>query len=130
MNRLRRMLALASVLLTTPGCFGVVGVQYLPERPYYQSYEKLHGMRTRMVKEVHESTWGASWLFFRISEPSVRRIVEKELGDDPNRYVADLNIGTDLNPVPIAGMLFFQLSRVAVHFRVVEVMDPQRRSRP
>lgn len=118
--------ALALVVAASLGCSGVIGVQYLPERPYYGSYEELHGMRARVVKEVSESTWAVSWLFFPINQPSVRRIVEAELDGHPSYYVADLNIGSDLNPVPFASMLFFQLTRVAVKFRVVEVVDPGR----
>lgn len=109
----------------------VSGVQYLPDRPYYRGYEELHGVRARVVKEVSDSTWSVNWLFFPINSPSVRDIVEAELDGNPNYYVADLNIGTDVSPIPIAAMLFFQLSRVAVRFRVVEVVSlPSERSIP
>jgi hypothetical protein len=106
------------------GCISTsLGYQYLPERTHYDMFEKLHGARVRHVKHVEETRWGWHWFGFQIQRPDVRGVVDGALAGNPDYYVSNLNIHTDMHgTVLLTTILFLYLPRVKIEFDVVEAV--------
>ena len=114
-------------LLIVPALSGCVssslGFQYLPERTHYDMFEKLHGARVNLVKHVEETRWGWHWLGFEIVRPDIRGVVDGALAGNPDYYVSNLNMHTDLHgTIILTAYLFLYLPRVTIQFDVVEVV--------
>ena len=107
------------------GCISSsLGFQYLPERTHYDMFEKLHGARVNLVKHVKETRWGWHWFGFEIVRPDIRGVVDGALEGNPDYYVSNLNIHTDVHAslVLLAAYLYLYLPRVTIEFDVVEVV--------
>lgn len=101
-----------------------LGFQYLPERTHYDMFEKLHGARVRHVRHVDETRWGWHWFGFELRRPDVRAVVDGALEGNPDYYVSNLDIHTDLHGTTVLTFLLgpLYLPRVRIAFDVVEVV--------
>jgi hypothetical protein len=113
---------LAAPLLS--GCVSTsLGYQYLPERTHYDMFEKLHGARVRQVKHVEEILWGRHWFGFQTRRPDVRGVVDRALAGNPDYYVSNLNIHTDMHGTTfLTTIIGLWLPRVKIEFDVVEAV--------
>jgi hypothetical protein len=112
----------AATLLGASGCGTDLGLYYLPERTYYDMFEQFQGVSARHVRHVREKRWGMYILSFQVKRPSVREIVEAEIADQPNYYVANLNVHTDAHATFLLVAYLFYLPKVVVEFDVIEVL--------
>ena len=106
------------------GCISTsLGYQYLPERTHYDMFEKLHGARVRHVKHVEEILWGRHWFGFQTRRPDIRGVVDGALAGNPDYYVSNLNIHTDMHgTTSLTTIIGLWLPRVKIEFDVVEAV--------
>jgi hypothetical protein len=121
-SRYGRGLGVVLVSAFLSGCIGTnVGFQYVPERTYYRTYEQFQPVTTRQVKHVHENRWGAHLLGIELSGPDIRELVDASLESNPNYYVGNLNLFTEIHGTFIFPAPLLYLPRTVVDFDVIEV---------
>ncbi len=117
----------SAALFMCSGCISsTLGYQFHPERTHYTMFDDFFGVEVRHVKHVKDTIWGMHVFGMQVKRPSVRAFIDKAVGDNPNHYVSDLNIHTDVQGTfiftVIAGLMY--LPKVTVEFDVVELLPP------
>lgn len=123
MSRARlRAVLLAAVVSQTVACVsGDFQFTHLSERQYYRMYEQFMPITVTPVRHVKERVWGTYFMGIQLREPNVRAVFEKALAENPNYYVSDVNVYTDISGAFFLVGIIVGMPVATVEFDIVEV---------
>lgn len=118
-----RMGVIVCLVATMGGCISTnIGFQNLPERSYQREYQRIRPLEVHQVRHVKERLWGMHVLGYQLKRPAVRELIQDALAENPNYYVSDLQIQTEIHGTLVLIAMVMYLPRVTVEFDVVEVV--------
>lgn len=94
---------------------------HLSERQYYRMYEQFMPITVTPVRHVKERVWGTYFMGIQLREPDVRGVFERALAENPNYYVSDVNVYTDISGVFMLVGIIVGMPAATVEFDLVEV---------
>ena len=81
------------------------------------------GTATARHGDILRILWGRHWFGFQIRRPDIRGVVDRALAGNPDYYVSNLNIHTDMHGTTfLTTIIGLWLPRVKIEFDVVEAV--------